>query len=63
MTAAPLPRRRRTPRTSATLARHGLLLLFAALSLYPIVVMWITALRPARDVQRNPFGLPSPPTW
>lgn len=61
MTALPL--RRRAPRAWATLARHGLLLLFAALSLYPILVMWITALRPAREAQANPFGLPNPPTW
>ncbi len=63
MTVASLRRRRRAPRAHATLARHGLLLLFAAVSLYPIVVMWITALRPARDVQQDPFDLPDPPTW
>ncbi len=62
MTAAPRPRRP-APRVWATPARHGLLLLFAAVSLYPILVMWVTALRPARKVQQDPFGLPAPPIW
>jgi len=56
-------RRRRSPRAWATLGRHALLLLFAGLSIYPILVMWITALRPAREAQANPFGLPIPPSW
>ena len=58
--AHPRPRRR-APRSWATLARHALLILFALVSIYPILVMWITALRPAREAQQNPFGLPTPP--
>ena len=53
--------RRRAPRSWATLTRHALLILFALVSIYPILVMWITALRPAREAQQNPFGLPTPP--
>lgn len=53
----------RSRRDRAALLRHALLLLFAAVSLYPILVMWMTALRPAAEIQRRPFGLPAPPTW
>jgi raffinose/stachyose/melibiose transport system permease protein len=50
-------------RTLRTFASHGLLILFAIVSLYPILVTWFTALRPAREAQMNPFGLPLPPIW
>ncbi len=53
------PRDRRVARRWSALGRHGVLILFAALSLYPIIVMLITALRPAAEIQRDPFGLPS----
>ncbi len=53
----------RQRRAWATLARHGLLILFAVISLYPILVTWFTALRPAKESQMNPFGLPWPPIW
>jgi ABC-type glycerol-3-phosphate transport system permease component len=46
-------------RAAATLGRHAVLILFALLSLYPILVMWFTALRPMREVMASPFGLPS----
>ncbi len=39
--------------------RHAVLILFAFLAFYPIVVMWITALRPSNEVMQNPFGLPT----
>ncbi len=39
--------------------RHAVLILFAFIALYPIVVMWITALRPTREVMQDPFGLPT----
>lgn len=50
-------------RAWSSLGRHALLVLFAALSLYPILVMWITAMRPAREVQAAPFGLPTSLYW
>ena len=53
----------RSRRGRSALLRHALLLLFAAVSIYPILVMWMTALRPAAEIQRSPFGLPAPPTW
>ncbi len=46
-------------RGRASLARHVLLIVFAAISLYPILVMWVTALRPAAEAMQDPFGLPS----
>ena len=39
--------------------RHLVLIFFAFIAFYPIIVMWITALRPARDVMQSPFGLPT----
>jgi ABC-type glycerol-3-phosphate transport system permease component len=49
----------RPSRSVATLGRHAVLIFFALLSLYPILVMWFTALRPMREAMANPFGLPS----
>ena len=46
-------------RRAKTLFRHAVLILFAFVAFYPIVVMWITALRPAAEVMRDPFGLPT----
>jgi raffinose/stachyose/melibiose transport system permease protein len=40
-------------------AKYVTLVFFAIIALYPILSMWMTALRPARDVQRNPFGFPT----
>jgi raffinose/stachyose/melibiose transport system permease protein len=48
---------------AATWGRHALLILFAVLSFYPILVMWITAMRPANEAMRDPFGLPSGLYW
>lgn len=53
----------RQRRAWATASRHGLLIFFAIISLYPILVTWFTALRPAKESQMNPFGLPWPPIW
>ncbi|HVG47504.1 MAG TPA: carbohydrate ABC transporter permease [Rubellimicrobium sp.] len=39
--------------------RHAVLIGFAVLSFYPILVMWFTALRPKSESMRDPFGLPS----
>jgi raffinose/stachyose/melibiose transport system permease protein len=50
-------------RAWATASRHAVLILFAIISLYPILVTWFTALRPAKESQQNPFGLPWPPIW
>jgi ABC-type glycerol-3-phosphate transport system permease component len=55
--------RHRQRRAWATAGRHGLLILFAIISLYPILVTWFTALRPAKESQQDPFGLPWPPIW
>jgi ABC-type glycerol-3-phosphate transport system permease component len=55
--------RHRQRRAWASAGRHGLLILFAIISLYPILVTWFTALRPAKESQQDPFGLPWPPIW
>jgi ABC-type glycerol-3-phosphate transport system permease component len=55
--------RHRRRRAWTTIGRHSLLILFAVISLYPILVTWFTALRPARQSQKDPFGLPWPPVW
>ena len=52
-------RTRRPGSPAAALGRHAVLIAFALLSLYPILVMWFTALRPMREVMANPFGLPT----
>ncbi len=46
-------------RRAKSIFRHAVLILFAFIAFYPIVVMWITALRPANQVMQNPFGLPT----
>jgi raffinose/stachyose/melibiose transport system permease protein len=46
-------------RLGLSIAKYVTLIFFALLALYPILSMWMTALRPAREVQRNPFGFPS----
>lgn len=48
-----------TSRRAASWGRHALLLFFAVLSFYPILVMWFTALRPMREAMTDPFGLPT----
>jgi raffinose/stachyose/melibiose transport system permease protein len=53
----------RQRRAWATAGRNGLLIVFAVISLYPILVTWFTALRPAKESQQDPFGLPWPPIW
>ena len=51
--------RRLTPRRRAMgLGKHAVLILFALTSLYPIVLMWFTALRPTKSVMKDPLGLP-----
>jgi ABC-type glycerol-3-phosphate transport system permease component len=55
--------RYRQRRAWVTASRHGLLIFFAIISLYPILVTWFTALRPAKESQQDPFGLPWPPIW
>jgi raffinose/stachyose/melibiose transport system permease protein len=46
-------------RLGLSIAKYVTLIFFALIALYPILSMWMTALRPAREVQRNPFGFPS----
>jgi ABC-type glycerol-3-phosphate transport system permease component len=53
----------RQRRAWASAGRHSLLIFFAVISLYPILVTWFTALRPAKVSQQDPFGLPWPPIW
>jgi raffinose/stachyose/melibiose transport system permease protein len=50
---------RRVPRQLVGWGRHLVLILFAVLSFYPILVMWFTALRPMREAMSSPFGLPT----
>ena len=48
-----------TARARASWARHAVLVVFAAIALYPIVIMWVTALRPKAETMQSPFGLPT----
>lgn len=41
------------------IAKHAILAAFATLSLFPVLWMWVTALRPAGEALGNPFTLPS----
>lgn len=56
---------RKTPgnRVTGAIGRQSLLLLFAVISLYPVIVTMITALRSAREVTRSPFSLPTEIYW
>lgn len=56
---------RKTPGNGmyGAVGRQSLLLLFAVISLYPVIVTMITALRSAREVTRSPFSLPSEIYW
>lgn len=50
---------KRQRRLVTSLGKQAILLLFAVVALYPVLVTAFTALRPARDVMRDPFGLPT----
>jgi raffinose/stachyose/melibiose transport system permease protein len=59
-----MPKRRKTMRRiGPNLVKHAILLLFAVLAFYPVLVMIFTALRPAREAFQNPFGLPTSLYW
>ena len=51
--------RRAPPRRVTAWARHAILILFAILSLYPILVMLFTAMRPKNEAMAHPFGVPT----
>ena len=40
-------------------SKYTVLSLFALIAIYPIISMWLTALRKSNDILRNPFGLPT----
>lgn len=50
---------RASRRQSRAILRHGVLIFFAVLAFYPILVSWFTALRPEAEVMRHPFGVPT----
>lgn len=50
---------KRQRRLVTSVGKQAILLLFALVALYPVLVTAFTALRPAREVMRNPFGLPT----
>ncbi|MCW1950123.1 MAG: carbohydrate ABC transporter permease [Octadecabacter sp.] len=43
--------------------KYFILILMAVIALYPILQMWMTALRPSNEVLRSPFALPSELDW
>lgn len=56
---ARLLKSRQNRRLLSGLSKHVVLVFFAVLALYPVVVMGFTALRPTAEVMRAPFGLPT----
>jgi raffinose/stachyose/melibiose transport system permease protein len=45
------------------IGKQAVLILFALIAVYPILQMWFTALRPAKEVMANPFALPTAIHW
>jgi raffinose/stachyose/melibiose transport system permease protein len=45
------------------ISKQAVLILFALIAIYPILQMWFTALRPAKEVARSPFALPTSLYW
>lgn len=43
--------------------KYFILILMAVIALYPILQMWMTALRPSNEILRSPFALPSELDW
>lgn len=41
-----------------TVSQHVLLVLFLVVAVFPIVLMWLTALKTSTELATNPFGLP-----
>ncbi len=61
---APTAVRRPGPRRTATaLAQHAVLIVLAALTLFPVVLIISTALKTPEDVRINPFGLFTSFSW
>jgi raffinose/stachyose/melibiose transport system permease protein len=54
-----MPRRSSLRRQGMAWGKHAILMLFAFISLYPIILMWLTALRPTKEVMKHPLGLPN----
>jgi len=52
-------RSRRTRQLVTGFGKQAVLLFFTIVALYPVLVTVFTALRPAADVMRSPFGLPT----
>lgn len=52
-------RSRRTRQLVTGFGKQAVLLFFTVVALYPVLVTVFTALRPAADVMRSPFGLPT----
>jgi ABC-type glycerol-3-phosphate transport system permease component len=44
-------------------AKYLVLLFFVAVSLYPVVLVWSSALKTSREITRNPLALPSRLHW
>lgn len=57
-------RRTKSPRiVFGSVGRQAILILFAIISLYPTVIMLLTALRPASSVTQSPIALPNELYW
>jgi raffinose/stachyose/melibiose transport system permease protein len=46
-------------RLASDISKYGLLIFFAIFALMPVLMMWMTALRPKGEGTANPFSLPS----
>jgi ABC-type glycerol-3-phosphate transport system permease component len=53
----------RLRRWGLQIAKYFILLGFLAVSLYPVVLVWSSALKTSREITRNPLALPSSPHW
>jgi raffinose/stachyose/melibiose transport system permease protein len=46
-------------RLASDVSKYALLIFFAVFAMMPVLMMWMTALRPKREGTANPFSLPS----
>jgi raffinose/stachyose/melibiose transport system permease protein len=47
----------------SSFGKYSVLIFFAVLSLLPVVMSWLTALRPKNEASANPFSIPSRLEW
>jgi raffinose/stachyose/melibiose transport system permease protein len=46
-----------------SIAKHAVLVFFALVALLPVMMSWLTALRPKSEASANPFSIPSRLAW